>query len=155
MPAFPLSTLWRQLLAYHSMDMWKTLRHSNRSKHYASISTSNRGHRIPDQRNLWFCYSNYAQGWLFKSGQLIVFSYTFVRTIYYRGDALIQTRLYWQMSQQMPTVYSWRADKLDYLRMVLYSKIVTCKYFSRHWQYADARTFSQNRNIFLTGGDTL
>jgi len=25
--AFPLSTLWRQLLAYHSIDMWKTLRH--------------------------------------------------------------------------------------------------------------------------------
>jgi hypothetical protein len=38
-PAFPLSTLWRQLLAYHSIDMWKTLRHSNRNKQYALILT--------------------------------------------------------------------------------------------------------------------
>ena len=38
-PAFPLSTLWMQLLAYHSIDMWKTLRHSNRNKQYASIPT--------------------------------------------------------------------------------------------------------------------
>ncbi len=38
------------------------------------------------------CYSNYAEGFLFKVGQLIVFSYTFARATYWE-EALMQTKL--------------------------------------------------------------
>lgn len=53
---------------------------------------ANRGHCLLGQWTLWFCYSNYTQGCLFKVGQLIVFRYILVRATY-QEDSLTQTKV--------------------------------------------------------------
>ena len=94
--------------------MWKTLRHSNRNKQYASIPTYKSWPSYTWPADPVFCYSNYAQYCLFKVGQLIVVRYTSVQTTYWE-DALMQTKviLTSESAYVILIAYSRRADKLD------------------------------------------